>query len=53
MGGQLERRQWPEYGKCGKKHPGECRAQTTGYYKSDKEGPFIKDYPPLRNNQKR
>ena len=34
--GQLDERQWLEYGKCGKKHPGECRAGTMGCYKCGK-----------------
>ena len=50
---QLDRRQWLEFGKCGKKHPGECRARTTGCYECGKEGKFIKDCPLLKNDQKR
>ena len=53
MSGQLDRRQWPKYGKCGKKHPRECRARTTGCYKCGKKGHLIKDYSLLRNDQKK
>ena len=39
--------------KSGKKHLGECRAQTMGCYKCGKEGHFIKDNPHQRDDQKR
>ena len=39
--------------KCGKKHPKTYRAKTTGCYKCGKDGHFIKDYPLLRNDQKK
>ena len=53
MSGQPDRRLWIECRKCGKKHPEECKARTTSCYKCGKEGHFIKDYPLLRNDQKK
>ena len=51
--GQSDERQWPKCGNSGKKHPRTCRAGTMGCYKCGKEGHFIKDYPLLRDEQKR